>query len=1007
MPILKNNCTSGELSPKVHQRGDIQQFQNGLATCLNAIVSPYGGVYRRFGTKYIATAKYGDRLCIMRPFEFSITQAYVLEIGDCYIRFYKDGAQIVDAGTGDPIEVETTYREDELRELRFEQSADVLYIFHPNHYPAKLTRSSHVDWTLEDCDFTGGPFLDENEDEDITLAASAVTGTGITVTASEAMFEGGHIGSLWKLSSGKSTDEVIESKTEVGVTGHVGTSGDTVEIEISGAWQGKAVTYRSFNNGTDWYAYQTIRGNCVKRYEDTRAILYRVALEGYVSGPVNIRLSTLDPEEEGQGTFKITAVASNGLSCTADVIEEIRSTDATRIWAEAAWSGVRGYPRAGKIYEGRLVCACTDDDPTGVWGSSSLEYENMKLGTNDDEAFYFSLDAKGGVSVVKWLEAWKHLAVGTHSGEVRLVSSNGITPSNPPDKKSDSSYGSAEVQGFVAGRAIVFVDRSGRILREYSFDYDSDAFDSPSISMLAEHILNNGGGVVDVAYQQKQDSIIWCVLDDGTLGALTYLPAQEVNGWHRHRLGGQSFAESICVIPGTYGHDELWLSVRRNINKQTVRYIELMNEDETGWMGKLPTPVIIVDVDGMATITCSASVASIYFTLDESTPDKGSFLYQGEFDLNLGAGESATIKAIAIHEDYIDSNVATEVYPSGALWAAGSNYYNQLGLSGAGYSDITLVAATEFLDVQTVVSNTLALTRDGQLCGAGDNDRYSLGDSTYGTIESSGFSIRHASLFKKIAHGRYHSAAIDREGNLWVVGYNFDGQLGLGDKVNRSEWTQVSDVLFVDIACVGDETFCLKSDGTLWGAGNNVIGSTGYTVFTKIGTATYSSIRGAYLFIRTDGSMWGYQLNTYGQLGFAATSWVDGLTQESLGYAWLMVRMGESHSMAIKIDGTLWAAGLNSNGQLGLGDTTNREAFTCVNAEAWKYVACGGNSSLAIKSDGTLWGAGDSRCWGGSGNVSALTQISDEKHVLASCSGWTGYGASVLLRSRWAIEEEP
>ncbi|MBN1625501.1 MAG: hypothetical protein JW944_03165, partial [Deltaproteobacteria bacterium] len=186
----------------------------------------------------------------------------------------------------------------------------------------------------------------------------------------------------------------------------------------------------------------------------------------------------------------------------------------------------------------------------------------------------------GGINKAKWMEAWKQLSIGTIGGEIRLVSSQAITPSNPPDKKQDSDYGSAEIQGFVADKAIIFVDRCKRILREYLYDYNTDAFQSNSLSVLSEHILNDGNGIVDIAYQKKQDSVIWCVLEDGTLGALTYMPEQQVVGWHKHTLGGIAEVESICVIPGTYGHDEVWMSVKREINRNTVRYIELMYEDE-------------------------------------------------------------------------------------------------------------------------------------------------------------------------------------------------------------------------------------------------------------------------------------------------------------------------------------------------------------------------------------------------------------------------------------------
>jgi hypothetical protein len=631
--VLKNNCTSGELTPKLHRRSDIEQHSNGLATCENAIVSPYGGVQRRWGLQFAAAAKYNDKICVMRKFEFNEEQAYALEIGEGYIRFFetgqiihttdtvtlynggitydegdyvKDGSDIiyrsrVNNNVGntpassptewevtDIVEVTTEYLESELRELRFEQSADVLYIFHKNHNPAKLVRLSQTLWTWGYVSFDGGPFLPENDTLE-TLTASAVTGSGITVTASADTFAIGHIGSVFSITSGKMSQEVTGSFSGTGQSSSVSTGSEKVEIEISGTWVAATIIERSFDLGTSWFPYRTIVSNMVTILEDTRDVQYRLNCTAYTSGSVVYRLSVLDSESKGYGSFRVTAFGDSK-SVTADVIEEIRSTNATRIWRKPAWSSLQGYPRAGKIYEGRMVVTSTDDDPTGVWGSSVLDFDDFTEGTTDDAAFKFTLNAAGGLNVVKWMQAWQQLTLGTAGGEVRLTSSQGISPSNPPDKKQDTDYGSAEIQSVIAARAVVFVDRTTRIVREYVYSDQTKTYDSVSISLLSDHIPNNGLGIVDMGYQEKQLQIIWFVLEDGTLGAVTYQPNQSVMGWHHHTTEG--WIDSIVTTPGTEGHDVVWVSVMRRINDQLVRYIEYMNEDEASFLGKLPSPVI-------------------------------------------------------------------------------------------------------------------------------------------------------------------------------------------------------------------------------------------------------------------------------------------------------------------------------------------------------------------------------------------------------------------------------
>jgi len=151
---IQTNFTAGQLSPRLHGRVDINKYNNGLKTQKNAYSLPHGGVVRRGGFKYVADVQTSSKKVRLVRFEFSITQAYILEFGDLYIRFYKDNGQII---SGTAVQVTTTFTEAELFSLYFAQSADTLYIAHPSHAPSKLTRSSHTSWTLADLTFASAP----------------------------------------------------------------------------------------------------------------------------------------------------------------------------------------------------------------------------------------------------------------------------------------------------------------------------------------------------------------------------------------------------------------------------------------------------------------------------------------------------------------------------------------------------------------------------------------------------------------------------------------------------------------------------------------------------------------------------------------------------------------------------------------------------------------------------------------------------------------------------------
>ncbi|RKX27485.1 MAG: hypothetical protein DRP45_00950 [Candidatus Zixiibacteriota bacterium] len=156
--VTKTNFTAGELSPRLLGYVDFDKYQNGAKRLRNMVVHPHGGVTRRPGTQFIAAVK-NDAAANSRvrlvQFSFSVTQNYILEFGHNYIRFYKEHEQIEDAGS--PVEVASTYTEAEVFELKYVQSADKLFIVHPNHAPAELTRTSHIAWTLADMSFIAAP----------------------------------------------------------------------------------------------------------------------------------------------------------------------------------------------------------------------------------------------------------------------------------------------------------------------------------------------------------------------------------------------------------------------------------------------------------------------------------------------------------------------------------------------------------------------------------------------------------------------------------------------------------------------------------------------------------------------------------------------------------------------------------------------------------------------------------------------------------------------------------
>jgi len=482
--LALTSFVSGEFSAKMDGRTDFEKYSSGVKTMENFLVHPQGAATRRIGTQFISEVKTSSAKTRLIPFEFSTTQTYVLEFGNTYIRFYKDKGQIVSGGSA--YEISSPYLTAELFDIKFAQSADVMYITHPNHEVMKLSRTGHTAWTLTEIDFTDGPYLAQNTST-TTMAASGTSGS-VTITASTSTFAATDVGRLITFSSGRAKITGYTSATQVAATTQVNFSG----------------------------------------------------------------------------------------------------TGAVTTWKLGAFSNTTGHPSCVSFFEQRLVFAGTLSEPQTLYFSKAGDYENMTTGTNADDAMVYTI-ASNQVNAIRYMKAVRTLVIGTTGGEF-TVSADGtnasVTPTNVTIKK-QSSFGAANVDAIPAGNAILFLQKAKRKIRELAYNFDSDGYVAPDLTILNDTVTKTG--INEMSYQQEPDSIIWCVRDDGQLAGLTYQRSENVTAWHRHIFGGvfgsgNAVCESVASISGTLTEDEVWVIVKRTINGATKRFVECFSDfdfDET------------------------------------------------------------------------------------------------------------------------------------------------------------------------------------------------------------------------------------------------------------------------------------------------------------------------------------------------------------------------------------------------------------------------------------------
>ena len=518
---FQTNFTAGELTSKLAGQVDFKKYNNGVETMENMTVFPQGGTSRRYGSRFVGEVKNSANATRLIPFEFNVTQSYILEFGNLYIRFYKDNGQIVEAsktisgltaanpgvvtatshgysngdhvwinsvvgmtevngrrftvankttntfelsgvdtsgytayssaGTAEKVyEIATSFTSAQVFDLKFTQSADVMYITHPSHEPTKLTRTGHSAWTIAEVDFQIGPFLDANTTA-TTLTTSATTvGTGRTLTAS----------------------------ATTGING-----GDGFQTTDVG---------RLVKLGDGW---------------------------GKITGRTNTTVVTW--------TINVAATGSG-----------------TTAWSLGAWSDTDGFPSAVSFYEQRLVFAGSTNYPQTIWASESGSYEDFDVGDGSAaDAFIYTI-AANRVNVIRWLAPARDLIVGTAGGEFRVGRPTGepLKPDNVTITQ-QTTYGGHTTQPIQVGSSVLFVQRQKRKVREFAYRFEDDAYVAPDMTLLAEHIT--GDGIDDVDYAQEPESIYWAVREDGVLLGMTYQREEDVVAWHRHLFGG---TDQNCTI---------------------------------------------------------------------------------------------------------------------------------------------------------------------------------------------------------------------------------------------------------------------------------------------------------------------------------------------------------------------------------------------------------------------------------------------------------------------------
>ncbi len=542
-----SNFTAGELSPRLGGRTDLSKYYNGCNQLENFLVHPHGGASRRPGSRFIAETKSSAAQSRLVPFQFNVLQAYILEFFNNGFRIFKDGGSVTSGSPAAAVEVTTTYTTAQLDALKFAQSADVMYVVHPDHPVRKISRTSHTAWTITDVDLARGPLLDANTTT-TTMTASARTGSSITITASavtgvnggDGFTAGVDIGRIIKLHHGYAKITAVNSTTEVVSTA---LENDRFVAEIEPSYTASTIAFVEGDPSSTGLEHNDRITDTAKNFID----------EGFENG---MTITVSGASTGGNNTdyllVQVTAdtlliapsddVANESASASITIVGKLEADDEWRLGAFY----IANYPSSVAFYEQRLVFASTANQPQTLFFSVGGDYENFTPGVLADSALTYTIGSNQ-VNVIRYLSSSRSLLVGTSGGEFAVRASSADEPLSPTNAqiKQQSAYGSADVQPVQVGNAVLFLHRAARKVRELTYNYDSDSYIAPDLTILSEHVTENG--LTQLAYQQEPDSIVWGVRSDGVLVGMTYRRDEQVIAWHQHKLGGISGTATVTV----------------------------------------------------------------------------------------------------------------------------------------------------------------------------------------------------------------------------------------------------------------------------------------------------------------------------------------------------------------------------------------------------------------------------------------------------------------------------
>ena len=677
VPLNQNSFATGEISPTLFGRTDLQKVHTACAMLRNFYVDARGGVTTRPGTQEIGGFGSAGRGRLI-PFVFSpkVNQSYVLCFSPGKIRFIRNpqtptypnssnAGFVLSAGI--PYEVVTPYTADMIASMHYVQIADVMWLACHGAPRMKLSRIADANWTLTAVTPAMG------------LARPAIG--GITITALPAgSTDPQKTRYMYAVSAVDANgNESLPSAPFVSGAGiNISTTNGTVTVywtPIAGAvfykvykalpTQGDTIPAPSEQLGFVGYSYGTTftDSNIIAAFEHTPLrpndpfapspiIGFNITNPG-ATYPIGATTLTVT-DGTGTGAEIYPIFATNAAGGTGGIVGLYIANGGSGYTAptiSASGAGGSGFaatlsigPSAGiepdvvGIFQQRFVYASTDNKPHTLFVSRPGTSDDFRRSnpTVDNDAFEIALFLEK-VSDIVWLKAMPGgLIIGTDAGVVQL-SGGGGSESNPAAITATNNVALPQPTEAVADIApiaindnLLFVQTGGKALHDLKYNFFANTWAGDDLTILVPHLFELDS-IAAMAWQNVPSKIMWCVMQSGRLCSLTYIKAQDVFGWARHDTTFGLY-EDVCVLREG-AQDAVYFAVNRSGTRHIERQAsQVYRQISDAW--QLDAAVSSTPTIPNVTLTLAAlSGASVVVTASSavfSAGDVGKKLYAGE-----------------------------------------------------------------------------------------------------------------------------------------------------------------------------------------------------------------------------------------------------------------------------------------------------------------------------------------------------------------------------------------